>query len=40
MVSAAFLAGLLVGGGVVGAGLLWLLKWGPQFQRVEQCKIN
>ena len=40
MVIAAFLAGLLVGGGVVGAGLFWLLKWGPQFQRMKRWKIN
>ena len=38
MVIAAFLAGLLVGG--IGRGLFWLLKWGPQFQRMEQWKIN
>jgi hypothetical protein len=39
MVIAASLAGLLVSGGVVG-GLFWLLKWGPQFQRMERWKIN
>ena len=40
MVIAAFLAGVVVGGGFVAAGLFWLLKWGPQFQRMERWKIN
>ena len=43
MVIAAFLAGLLVGGGVVGAGLFWLLKWGasvPKNGAMENQLIN